>query len=295
MQIEVRARNIIISDASDARVTRRYIETQKRSVARPAVVLWKKQRGLITTKLAQEALQIGRIPSDWEDAWDELTRDFVRKDLVPEWIKGISSAGAGIAKKVNRIQRKQFDFDTTMQSVRTWVDVQGGTLIVNLTTAQTNAVTTLLQNSIAQGMTSPYVLSQRVRQLVGLTEKEALYVSKVLTNLVAEGLPATTVNNQIARLTNTLHKNRALRIARTELSDAFNFGQLDSLKQAVDTGWLPGMPEKNWMAGGSNPCEICEENEAVGFISLEETFPSGDEHPTAHPSCECSLAYKIRR
>lgn len=295
MQIEIRARNIIISDARDARVTRRYIESQKQSVARPARALWKKQRALVNTKTAKEALQIGRLPSDWEDAWDEMTRDFVRKDLVPEWIKGISSAGAGIAKKVNRIQRKQFDFDTTMQSVRTWVDVQGGTLISNLTTAQYNAVHTLLQEQIAQGMTSPYVLAQRIRPIVGLTEKEALYVSKVLTNLVAEGLPANTVNNQIARLTNNLHKNRALRIARTELSDAFNFGQLDSLKQAVDTGWLPGMPEKSWMAGGANPCEVCTDNEAAGYIPLEETFPSGDAHPTAHPSCECSLAYKIRR
>ena len=295
MELEVRARNIIISDASDARVARRYIEMQKHSIAVPVRVLWKKQRKLVNTKLAKEALQIGAVPDEWLDAWNEMTRGFVRKDLMPEWIKGISSAGSGIAKKVNRLQRKQFDFDTTMQSVRTWVDVQGGTLIANLTTAQTNAVNTLLQNQIAQGMTSPYVLSQRAQQLVGLTEKEALYVSKVLTNLVAEGLPANTVNSQIERLANTLHKNRASRIARTEISNAYNFGQMDSLRQATAEGWLPGLPEKNWMAGGANPCEVCEDNEAAGYIPLEETFPSGDEHPTAHPDCQCSLAYKIRR
>jgi len=295
MQIEVRARNIVITDASDARVVRRYIATEKQSVARPAKALWNKQRKLVTIDTAKQALQIGSVPDEWSDVWNEMTMKFVRDDLVPEWIKGISSAGDGIAKKVNRIQRKQFDFDSTMQSVRTWVDSQGGTLIANLTTAQYNAVNTLLQNQIAQGMTSPYVLAQRIRPIVGLTEKEALYVTKVMTNLIEEGLPVKTVNNQIERLANTLHKNRALRIARTELSDAYNFGQMDSLRQATAEGWLPGLPEKNWMAGGANPCEVCEENEGVGAIPLEDTFPSGDEHPTCHPSCECSLAYKIRR
>jgi hypothetical protein len=295
MQIELRARNIVVTDARDAYVVRRYISAKKRSVIEPVTSLWNKQRELVTTDTAKHALQLGSVPSEWSDIWDKMITEFVRDDLVPEWIKGISSAGEGIAKRVNRIQRKQFDFNPAMQSVRTWVDSQGGTLIANLTTAQFNAVHTLLQNQIAQGMTSPYVLAQRVRPIVGLTEKEAAYVTKVMTALIEEGVPVNAVNNQIERLANTLHKNRALRIARTELSDAYNFGQMDSLRQAVIEGWLPGTPEKSWMAGGANPCEVCEENEGVGAIPLEDVFPSGDEHPTAHPSCECSLGYKIRR
>ena len=103
------------------------------------------------------------------------------------------------------------------------------------------------------------------------------------------------INKQVANYAKFLHKNRAQRIARTEISNAFNFGQLDSLGQAVQEGWLPGIPEKSWMAGGADPCVICLENESVGPIALPDIFPSGDAHPTAHPQCECAVGYKVRR
>jgi len=295
MLVEVRARNMVITDANDARVVRRYIEARKRRVVGPVSSLWRKQRELVTVTAAKHALRTGALPSDLEDAWNEMLVEFVRDDLVPEWIKSISAAGSGIAKKVNRIQRKQFDFSPAAQSTMSWIDSASGTLIANFSASQINAVRALLHEQVSQGVASPYLLAQRIRPIVGLTEKEAGYVRKVMTSLVEEGLPAKIVNGQVERLANTLHRNRAFRIARTELSDAYNFGQLDSVKQAARAGWLPGVPQKSWIAGGPNPCEVCEENEAAGPIPLEDTFPSGDERPTAHPSCACSCSFEVRR
>jgi hypothetical protein len=295
MAIETKARDLVITDARSVFELRRYLNDEERSISRPAKVLWKKQSELVTIDTVKLALRAGTVPPEWEDPWNRMIREFVRDDIITQWTKSISVAGDRIAKKVNRIQRKQFGFDSTMTSVKAWIDNEGGKLIVNLSAAQMGSVHALLQDQIALGVTSPYILAQRIRPIVGLTERETLAVARFMASLTEEGVAANVINSQVANYTKFLHKNRASRIARTELSNSYNFGQMDSMRQAVDEGWLPGVPEKSWMAGGANPCEICEENEAAGPIALDAAFPSGHEHPTAHPQCECAVGYRVRR
>lgn len=295
MAIETKARDIVITDARGIFELRRYLNEEERNISKPAKALWEKQRALVTVDTVKLALGTGTVPPEWEEPWARMIREFVRDDIATEWVKGISVAGDYIAKKVNRLQRKQFDFDSTMTRVKAWIDNEGGRLIVNLTAAQIGSAHALLQNQIALGVTSPYILAQRIRPIIGLTQRETLAVTRFMTSLIEEGIPANVINNQVANYTKFLHKNRAIRIARTEISNAYNFGQMDSMKQAVDEGWLPGVPEKDWIAGGSNPCGKCLENEAAGPIALDAAFPSGHAHPTAHPQCECAVGYKVRR
>lgn len=295
MQLEVRAQDIILTDSRDAYALRRYLITEERTISRPARALWKEQEKLVTIDTVKLAIQTGTVPEEWEGPWDRMIREFVRDTVIPQQVKSISVAGDIIAKKVNRIQRKEFDFDSTMTRVKAWVDNEGGKLIVNLTSAQFGSIHALLQDQIALGITSPYILAQRIRPIVGLTKREALAVARFISTLTEEGVASGMINSQAANYAKFLHKNRASRIARTELSNSYNFGQMDSVRQATTEGWLPGVPEKTWMAGGADPCEICEENEAAGAIAVEATFPSGHEHPTAHPQCECAVGYRVRR
>jgi len=295
MALETRARDIIITDARGLFELRRYLNKEERKISSPAKALWKKQAELITVETTKVALESRNIPDEWKTPWERMIREFVRDDVVTEWVKSIAVAGDQIAKKVNLLQRKQFDFDSTMTSVKAWVDTEGGRLIVDLTAAQMGSTQALLQHQIALEVTSPYVLSQRIRPLVGLTNRETMAVAKFMGTLQEQGVAPAMINKQVANYAKFLHKNRAQRIARTEISNAFNFGQLDSLGQAVQEGWLPGVPEKTWMAGGADPCEICMENESVGPIALPDVFPSGDAHPTAHPQCECAVGYRVRR
>ena len=37
-------------------------------------------------------------------------------------------------------------------------------------------------------------------------------------------------------------------------------------------------------------CDICQENADASPIGIDETFPSGDSEPPAHPNCMCALA-----
>lgn len=295
MHLEIKARDIILTDRRFALKLRRHLNEEESSISRPVKDLWKEQAKLVTTETTKRALETGTIPDEWRDSWDRKIREFVRDTVNMAWIKSISKSGDDMALRVNRIQRKQFDFDTTMTSVKAWTDNQSAKLIVDLTAAQFGSVHALLQDQIAMGVTSPYILAQRIRPIVGLTVRETVALARQTTALIAEELPPAIINKQIERTAKFYHKMRAARIARTELSNGYNFGHMDSLRQASFEGWLPGVPEKDWIAGGADPCDICVENEAMGFIALEAEFPSGDQHPTAHPHCECSLGSRVRR
>ena len=58
------------------------------------------------------------------------------------------------------------------------------------------------------------------------------------------------------------------------------------------------VPMKRWNlgdGGASGNCELCEDNEAQGWIPEDEAFDSGDMEPEAHPHCTCFLDRAERR
>jgi hypothetical protein len=79
---------------------------------------------------------------------------------------------------------------------------------------------------------------------------------------------------------------RAGMIAQTEMNNAYNAGRA-ALADSLD------FDEKSWSCDGPNPCLICLENQAMGWIPIEDSFPSGDDIPTAHPGCFCSADFRL--
>jgi hypothetical protein len=45
---------------------------------------------------------------------------------------------------------------------------------------------------------------------------------------------------------------------------------------------------KRWVTNG-DPCPTCDENALAGYIGMDESFPSGDDEPEAHPNCRCDM------
>jgi len=295
MQLETRAGRITIIDRSDALRLRLYLNAEQRRLTGPVKSLWKAQAALIDIETTKKAVDYGTVPLEWSTPWEEMIREFVGDSVVRAWMKSMGDSGDKVARKVNRIQWKAFEFGAAMRAVKAWIDDHGGKLIVNLTAAQIGSIHALIQSQITWGVTSPYIMAERLRPLVGLTMREADAVGKVLATLTEDGMSASAINARVEKYAQHLHKNRAFRIARTEISNAYNFGQRESLQQAADAGWLPGEPWKAWIAGGSNPCEDCLDNEAAGEIALASEFPSGHMEPTAHPQCECALGMGVKR
>ncbi len=58
---------------------------------------------------------------------------------------------------------------------------------------------------------------------------------------------------------------------------------------------------KRWVlgdGGSSGNCDVCEDNEALGWIDMDAVFEGVDgdlDEPPAHPHCDCGVEYKDTR
>jgi hypothetical protein len=80
----------------------------------------------------------------------------------------------------------------------------------------------------------------------------------------------------------TFSAYRASMIGRTETTKALRTGK----KEAAS---LQGRDEQLWQTNSPAACSECQANEDVGWISMDESFPNGDD---VHPQCECSVTYR---
>jgi hypothetical protein len=74
---------------------------------------------------------------------------------------------------------------------------------------------------------------------------------------------------------------RALMIAQTEMSSAVSVAARELYQET-------GVELVEWLV--ADPCDECQENADVSPIGIDDTFPSGDTEPPAHPNCVCDLA-----
>ena len=79
---------------------------------------------------------------------------------------------------------------------------------------------------------------------------------------------------------------RAKMIAQTELNDAYN---QSIVHFAAESG-----AEEKWWETDAAPCAVCLANALQGRIPIDAEFESGDDAPTAHPNCLCSLGVGAR-
>jgi hypothetical protein len=86
-----------------------------------------------------------------------------------------------------------------------------------------------------------------------------------------------------------LLRDRRETIARTEQRMATEQGTLDKAK-AEGRKYKMSISAQDEMVS-----DICEENQAAGLIPIDQPFPSGDDAPTFHPNCRCTVAYQTRK
>ena len=108
---------------------------------------------------------------------------------------------------------------------------------------------------------------------------------------LAEGLTADEIADKIEGIGDAggvpaFSDERAALIANTEIANANSAGALEGYKEARDSGVNV---LKEWLTD-EDPCDVCQENADAGPIALDDTFPSGDDAPSAHPRCLCAIS-----
>jgi hypothetical protein len=171
----------------------------------------------------------------------------------------------------------------------------------------------IAMNSIAKAKINKAPTKQQLQRAVGINwdtwragnRAAALLVSKPRglstlldgRNLTIQGINRTSLDRIGTRLANALAQGlppsevdlsdffddseRALAIAQTEMSRAVATASRQLYEES-------GVELVEWIV--ADPCDLCQENADVSPIRIDDTFPSGDTEPPAHPNCVCDIS-----
>lgn len=182
-----------------------------------------------------------------------VTLNQMRQAMGQDWSKWKPGhqAAANLLKPPNGLQNLLNSRGVTIQGV-------------NSTTL--DRIGTLLAKALQQG-SSPSEFAPAIAYLLGdATGARAQYLEDKWT---------TDIDNVLS------DSERALMIAETEMSRAMNVANREMY---VDSG----VELVEWLV--SDPCDYCQENADASPLSINDTFPSGDTEPPAHPNCVCDLS-----
>ncbi len=88
-------------------------------------------------------------------------------------------------------------------------------------------------------------------------------------------------------------RDRATLVAVTEAGQAYEAGSQIVAKNLADAGIRM---EKFWRTSGDERVsDGCKDNQAAGWIAVEEMFPSGNDRPLRFPGCRCTALYRRAR
>lgn len=288
-----RPERIVLTGRARRGNIRAYLDKAEGTLEKKVHVLWKAMKEAVTDKDIEYIRQTGYVQQGLIDAWRVVVSEWMEAALEPTWKRAIESAGNSMFEAIKKSQKAP-EFNSVHQNILKWMTERGGILIRNLTEGQAATINALLRHQVFQGITSNYQLSRMLLSFVGLLQKEAIAVANYRMELISQGVTLKKIDGLVEIYARSLLKNRAKRIARTELCSAYNFGQWESLRQMRETGLVDEV-EKEWLtADDERTCPICAglDGEKVGH---DEAFSIGVMHPPAHVQCRCSLGYSAVR
>ena len=158
-------------------------------------------------------------------------------------------------------------------------------------------VNALIAHHLTNDPLTPNALKRRIVQSNLLTPKQAITLTQMTTKLLDQGILDL---RRVKDVTDKAHLkkmlNRAQVIVRTELINAFNFGDLEQTRQMTSPiGVLHNyISIKTWLtAEDENVCPICVPLNGKRKL-VDQAFDNGKGgvlHPGAHPQCRCTLLY----
>ncbi len=124
------------------------------------------------------------------------------------------------------------------------------------------------------------LLDNRGVTIQGINRTTLDRIGTILARGLENGWTPSDIKEEIADTIDD-DNDRALTIAQTEMSRAVTAASRQLYEES-------GVELVEWLV--ADPCDICQENADVSPIRIDDTFPSGDTEPPAHPICVCDLA-----
>jgi hypothetical protein len=262
------------------------------------------QRAVITDAEIIEMAAAGATPRSLLEKWRHVYSQHVVDDLDPRWRRtqrdGVDDIVASMAAEAGIV----VDLPEVGRRLEAWVVSRTARFIEDVTNVQKAAVNSVVRHYVVDLGAGPRELAGVLRPVIGLTERDAMAVVRLRESLAEEGLAPERVARRADKYSGFLERRRALRVARTEVSAAYNQGQLAGIIEAQETGWLPANKVvKKWRTSQDEVvCPFCGPlNDTV--VGLHEGFPrdaklkqgllTDGKTPPLHPNCRCTIIYEV--
>lgn len=116
------------------------------------------------------------------------------------------------------------------------------------------------------------------------------YLRTMIGNAVRDGMSWTRLSDEISYRFQEFSVERADRIARHEMRNAYEAGNETAARDMKAAGLKM---EKSWLSIGDEKVRPSHrDNQAQGWIPLDDAFGSGDDRPPTDPGCRCVLLYR---
>jgi hypothetical protein len=270
-----------LTETNMARLMQRLLGMHSPQAIKWLRAVWASQGKAITQEQIAAMLSTGRVPVAVQEAVRASYETFVKEQIATLQGKMAEGIGSGFAR--GTAQRMTWAVSTRLLEK---LAQRQDRLAQELSQGAKDTLQWLtdyytMSNPVPQG-----VFANRIQEFVGLLDRETRAVTNVEKALIAAGHSPAVVEKQVAQYKELLLRNRAQRIARTELAFASSKANREALEQAREQGLVVGRIVRRWDASGENVCEVCD---ALDGTYAEEggAFDGGYDDPPAHPACAC--------
>lgn len=213
-------------------------------------------------------------------------RPHIERQLLLHPQESITPAGKTFARSLLPTSLHPLTFKASESETSDYNDAITAAIEGAATTLTREAGLAKLAGEKLTSMSEQYLRDNSLSKLTGALDDTSIErLQDALATAWDKGGDYDSMVKAVADTFEDFSTTRAEMIAQTEGNDAYNYGRMATARDA-------GLDEKAWETESGDPCPTCIENEEAGYIGIDDSFPSGDDGPTAHPNCECSLNFR---
>ncbi len=135
-----------------------------------------------------------------------------------------------------------------------------------------------------------YIKSRGAENVKGINETTKSQLQTLIAKAVEDSKSYTEITKLIRQAFADFSQYRARLIAVTEVGNGYEAGNRMLIDDVIEGGLAM---EKSWLTvGDANVDPECADNEAQGWIDVDQLFGSGHDQPLAHPNCRCTCLYR---
>lgn len=297
MQTEIKkaGKVIPINALVATRKIRKFLNAKEPELVLFLQTLWNNQQKAITYKELREAILDGVLTAALMEEWYQDYSRFVIEKVAPMWQDAMKEAN----KSFSEVLGDKYIFNPMQENVVKWTNDRAAAFVTNVTQDQVKAMREIIKRATQINDMNVDELSRAIRPMVGLDWRQAIANENYYTKMIENGVKPKVALDKSIRYSARQNRYRAYRIARTELSFAYNQGSYYGTKQAQEQGLL-GKVEKVWSSSlDERQCEICGALDGVA-VGIDDDFdfktkliePGIKRVPPAHCHCRCSVIYR---